>query len=79
MANKDTAAEEKTAAGGRAASADLEVRVAQELIDQARTLLLQVTRTVLQTGLRAEMSEHLGCEKGDLAGQDRGATTGLSA
>jgi putative transposase len=59
----------------------LDVRIAQELIERARTqgvslvgpggLLSQVTRTVLQTALDAEMTDHLGCEKGDPAGRGR--------
>jgi putative transposase len=69
VTKNDSAAEEQVAADGRAA-AGLEVRIAQELIDQARAqgvslvgpggLLGQVTRTVLQTALEAEMTEHLG-------------------
>jgi hypothetical protein len=54
-------------------AAGFDVRIAQELIDQARTrgvslvgpgggLLSQVTRTVLQTALEAEMSEHFGAK-----------------
>lgn len=60
----------------------MDVRIGQELIDQARAqgvslvgpggLLSQVTRTVLQTGLEAEMTEHLGYEKGDPRGRGRG-------
>ncbi len=81
MTNKDTVAQDATAAEG-AAGAGLDVRIAQELIDQARAqgvslvgpggLLSQVTRTVLQTALEAEMTEHLGYEKGDPAGRGRG-------
>ena len=54
---------------------DLDVRIAQELIERARAegvllvgeggLLRQVTRTVLQTALEAELSEHLGYERGE--------------
>ena len=75
MTNKDIAAEDTTA-GEAPAAAGLDVRIAQELIDQARAqgvslvgpggLLSQITRTVRQTALEAEMSEHLGYEKGDL-------------
>jgi putative transposase len=56
-------------------SAGLDVRIAQELIEQARVqgvslvgpggLLAQVTKTVLQTALDTEMTEHLGYAKGD--------------
>ena len=66
----------------RRAGAGLDVRIGQELIDQARAqgvsrvgpggLLSHVTRTVLQTGLEAEMTEHLGYEKGDPRGRGRG-------
>ena len=60
----------------RAEPADgLDVRIARELIEQARAegvslvgeggLLQQVTRTVLQTALEAELSEHLGYERGE--------------
>jgi putative transposase len=52
----------------------LDVQLAQELIEKARRagislvgpdgLLAGVTRTVLQTALDAEMTEHLGFEKG---------------
>jgi transposase-like protein len=60
----------------RAESADgLDVRIARELVEQARAegvslvgeggLLQQVTRTVLQTALEAEMAEHLGYERGE--------------
>jgi transposase-like protein len=55
--------------------AGLDVRLAHELIEQARQtgvslvgpdgLLAGVTRTVLQTALDTEMTEHLGYEKGD--------------
>jgi putative transposase len=81
LTNKDTAAEETTA-GAAPAAAGLDVRIAQGLIDQARAqgvslvgsggLLSQITRTVLQTALEAEMSEHLGYEKGDPAGRGQG-------
>lgn len=65
--------------GGRvgrrdAASAGLDVRIASELIDRARAegvslvgpggLLTQVTGTVLQAALEAEMADHLGYERG---------------
>jgi len=66
---------------GDGAVAGLDVRIAQELIDQARArgvslvgpggLLSHVTRTVLQTALEAEMTDHLGYEKGDPAGRGR--------
>ncbi|MBA0126734.1 IS256 family transposase [Haloechinothrix sp. YIM 98757] len=54
----------------------LDVQLAQELVERARQegvslvgpdgLLAGVTRTVLQTALDAEMTEHLGYAKGDL-------------
>jgi putative transposase len=69
LTNKDTATEDTTA-GEALAGAGLDVRIAQELIEQARAqgvslvgpggLLSQVTRTVLQTALEAEMTDHLG-------------------
>ncbi|HVV08308.1 MAG TPA: transposase [Amycolatopsis sp.] len=77
MTSEDTAAGSATNAtpGGD----DLDVRVARELIDIAREggvslagpngLLRQLTRTVLETALNAEMDEHLGYEKGDRAGK----------
>jgi putative transposase len=62
--------------------AGLDVRIAQELIEQARVqgvslvgpggLLAQVTKTVLQTALDTEMTEHLGYAKGDRASRGRG-------
>jgi putative transposase len=61
-----------------AGQAGLDVRIAQELMDRARTegvslvgpdgLLGQITRTVLQSALDAELTEHLGYEKGDRSG-----------
>lgn len=64
------------AGSARAELADgLDVQIAQELIERARTegvslvgeggLLQQVTRSVLQTALEAELSEHLGYERGE--------------
>ena len=63
-------------------SPGLDVRIAQELIEQARAdgvslvgpdgLLAQITKTVLQTALDTEMTEHLGYAKGDPAGRGRG-------
>ncbi|MGH3343678.1 MAG: IS256 family transposase [Carbonactinosporaceae bacterium] len=54
---------------------DLEVRVARELLEQAKVrgvslvgpdgLLAGVTKTVLQAALDAEMADHLGYEKGE--------------
>jgi putative transposase len=62
-------------AGPSAPPAGLDVQLAHELIEKARQsgvslvgpngLLAGVTRTVLQTALDAEMTEHLGYEKGD--------------
>jgi putative transposase len=53
----------------------LDVRIAHELVERARAegvslvgqggLLRQVTRTVLQTALEAEMADHLGYERGE--------------
>jgi len=67
MTDENTAAE----VGGEG----LDVQLAQELVQRARHegvslvgpdgLLAGVTRTVLQTALDAEMSEHLGYAKGD--------------
>lgn len=84
MTDKDTAAEDGTA--GEDGSRGLDVRIAQELIDQARAagvslvgpggLLSQVTRTVLQSALEAEMTEHLGYEKGDSVGRRSGGGRG---
>jgi transposase-like protein len=64
------------------AAAGLDVRLAYELIEQARQtgvslvgpdgLLAGVTRTVLQTALDTEMTEHLGYEKGDRTGARSG-------
>ena len=52
------------------------MRIAQDLMERARAegvslvgeggLLQQVTRTVLQTALEAEMAEHLGYERGQI-------------
>ncbi|WP_424565454.1 transposase, partial [Tamaricihabitans halophyticus] len=54
---------------------DLDVRIARELLETARDtgvsltgpggLLRQVTKTVLEAALNAELDEHLGYEKGD--------------
>lgn len=67
MSEENTAAED----GGQG----LDVQLAQELVQRARQegvslvgpdgLLAGVTRTVLQTALDAEMTEHLGYAKGD--------------
>jgi putative transposase len=67
---------------GENGGAGLDVRIAQELIERARAegvslvgpggLLGQITRSVLQTALDAEMAEHLGYEKGDPAGRGQG-------
>ncbi|WP_372495628.1 transposase [Saccharopolyspora soli] len=74
------------AAAGSAVNAaavgdDLDVRVARELIDKAREdgvslvgpngLLRQLTKTVLETALNAELDDHLGYEKGDPSGKVR--------
>src|SRR6266536_3865175 len=57
-------------------------RLAQELVEKARAegvdlvgpggLLNGLTKTVLETALEAEMSEHLGYDKHDPAGRNRG-------
>ena len=57
-------------------------KLAQELVDAARAegvelvgpggLLTGLTKTVLETALEAEMSEHLGYDKHDAAGRDGG-------
>ena len=81
MTDENTAAE----AGGEG----LDVQLAQELVQRARQegvslvgpdgLLAGVTRTVLQTALDAEMTEHLGYAKGDAiehtAGNHRNGTS----
>ncbi|CAM01824.1 transposase, mutator type [Saccharopolyspora erythraea NRRL 2338] len=70
-------AAEQEAAGG-----DLDVQLAQDLIERAREqgvslvgpdgLLAGVTRTVLQMALDTEMTEHLGYAKGDPTGRGGG-------
>jgi putative transposase len=55
----------------------LDVRIAQDLVEQARAeglaltgpdgLLAAITKNVIQVALEAEMTEHLGFEKGDRA------------
>ena len=77
MAGKDAAAVSSGDSTG--AKGDLDVRIARELIDKARAdgvslvgpngLLRQVTKTVLEAALNAELDEHLGYEKGDSAGK----------
>lgn len=74
MASKDAAA---VSAVGSTAGDDLDVRIAHELIEKARAdgvslvglngLLRQVTKTVLEAALNAELDDHLGYEKGDSA------------
>jgi transposase-like protein len=71
----DTTGEPVEQDGRVAQPAGLDVQLAQELIEKARQswvslvgpdgLLAGVTRTVLQTALDAEMTEHLGYEKGN--------------
>ena len=70
------------AAAGQPAGQDLEVAIAADLLEQARAsgvslagpggLLAGVTRRVLQAALDAEMTGHLGYEKGDRAGRGSG-------
>src|SRR5690348_2546142 len=77
---KDQPAE--PAGAGRPAGPDLEVAIAHDLLEQARAsgvslagpggLLAGVTRRVLQAALDAEMTDHLGYEKGDRAGRGSG-------
>ena len=60
----------------------LDVQIANELIEKARQqgvslvgeggLLAGITKTVLQTALDAEMSEHLGYDKGEAPGLAEG-------
>ena len=57
-------------------------QLAQTLVEQARAegvelvgpggLLTGLTKTVLETALEAELSEHLGYDKHDPAGRNRG-------
>src|SRR4051794_11427139 len=57
-------------------------QLARDIVEQARAqgvelvgpggLLTGLTKTVLETALEAEMSEHLGYDKHDPAGRDRG-------
>jgi putative transposase len=80
LTDNDTTEQQSSSAA--AEPAGLDVRIAQELIEQARAqgvslvgpggLLAQVTKTVLQTALDTEMAEHLGYAKGDPAGRGRG-------
>lgn len=76
VTNKDAA----SASAAEPAGGDgVDVRVAQELIEKAREdgvslvgpngLLRQVTKTVLESALNAELDDHLGYEKGDLQGK----------
>lgn len=74
MSNNDVAAVGPASEG--AAGAGLDVRIASELVERARVegvslvgpggLLAQVTRTVLQAALEAEMADHLGYERGEM-------------
>jgi putative transposase len=76
MTDKDTAVADGADGDG------LDVQLARDLVERARKqgvslvgpdgLLAGVTRTVLQTALEAEMTEHLGYEKGDAAGKATG-------
>lgn len=60
----------------------MEVRIARELVEKAKAegvslagaggLLSQITKTVLDAALNAELDEHLGYEKGDPAGRGTG-------
>lgn len=63
------------ASEGASPADGLDVRIAQELVDKACKagvslagpggLLSQITKTVLEAALNAEMGEHLGYSKGD--------------
>jgi transposase-like protein len=75
--------EESEPMAGESSAADgLNVQIAQELLAKARTegvsltgpdgLLSQITKTVLESALNAELDEHLGYEKGDPAGRGTG-------
>lgn len=74
MSSKDLVAVES--AGTVEQPAGLDVQIASELLERARTegvslvgpggLLQQITRAVLQTALEAEMAEHLGYERGQV-------------
>jgi putative transposase len=80
LADNDTT--EREAGPVAVEPAGMDVRIAQELVERARTrgvslvgpdgLLAQLTKTVLQTALDTELTEHLGYEKGDPAGRGRG-------
>jgi transposase-like protein len=60
----------------------VDVRIARELIEKAKAegvslagaggLLSQITKTVMEAALNAELDEHLGYEKGDPAGRGTG-------
>jgi transposase-like protein len=64
---------------GPAGEGDLDVRIARDLIERARAegvslvgpngLLRQLTKTVLEAALNAELDDHLGYEKGDTFGK----------
>lgn len=80
MTEKKRAPRAEPGTGGDVAGID--VRIAQELIERARAegvslvgpggLLTQITKTVLQTALDTEMTEHLGYAKGDPDGGGTG-------
>src|SRR6478752_3971181 len=67
---------------GELAPSEAELAAARELVRQARAhgvaltgpdgLLKALTRTVIETALDEEMSEHLGYDKGDPSGRNRG-------
>jgi hypothetical protein len=73
------------AVSGPADSAGLDVRLAHELIERARAegvslvgpdgLLAGITKTVLQAALDAEMTAHLGYERGDARTERSSAKT----
>jgi putative transposase len=74
LTGKDVAA---VSAAGSSGDSDLDVRIAAELIDKARAdgvslvgpNVRQLTKTVLESALNAELDDHLGYEKGDSVGK----------
>jgi putative transposase len=74
---------EKSDPTAESSAADgVDVRIARELIEKAEAegvslagaggLLSQITKTVMEAALNAELDEHLGYEKGDPAGRGTG-------
>ena len=87
MGSKDEVSRENTVRTGAemAELAELDRGLAESLVERARREGLQLTgdgglltglvKLVLESALQAEMSEHLGYEKGDRAGPGRAAAT----